>query len=97
PNRTVKRLRANDSAATSVKVGYRQAFILQTPAHLIEWGFCFWKNGKYKLKTRSKSRSRPLNTEAPRHRVALRKTRKTKEQQKHEISLFLLCGFGFLF
>ena len=27
PNRTVKRLRANDSAATSVKVGHRQAFI----------------------------------------------------------------------
>ncbi len=27
PNRTVKRLRANDSAATSVKVGYRQACI----------------------------------------------------------------------
>jgi hypothetical protein len=25
PNRTVKRLRADDSAATSVKVGYRQA------------------------------------------------------------------------
>ncbi|MFZ6644014.1 hypothetical protein ACO0LL_30140, partial [Undibacterium sp. TC4M20W] len=40
-NRTVKRLRANDSAATSVKVGYRQAFIPHTPAHLIEWGFCF--------------------------------------------------------
>ncbi|MFZ6873069.1 hypothetical protein ACO0LF_13520, partial [Undibacterium sp. Di27W] len=45
-NRTVKRLRANDSAATSVKVGYRQAFILQTPAHLIEWGFCFCAHGK---------------------------------------------------
>src|SRR5580765_6792461 len=27
PNRTVKRLRADDSAATSVKVGHRQAFI----------------------------------------------------------------------
>ena len=32
PNRTVKRLCANDSAATSVKVGYRQAVIPKTPA-----------------------------------------------------------------
>jgi hypothetical protein len=33
PNRTVKRLRADDSAVTSVKVGYRQATILKTPSH----------------------------------------------------------------
>ena len=32
PNRTVKRLRADDSAATSVKVGHRQAFIRKTPS-----------------------------------------------------------------
>ena len=31
PNRTVKRLRADDSAATSVKVGHRQAVIPKTP------------------------------------------------------------------
>ena len=31
PNRTVKRLCANDSAATSVKVGYRQAVIPEIP------------------------------------------------------------------
>ncbi len=31
PNRTVKRLCADDSAATSVKVGNRQAFIPQNP------------------------------------------------------------------
>ena len=31
PNRTVKRLRANDSAATSVKVGYRQACYMKKP------------------------------------------------------------------
>ena len=31
PNRTVKRLRADDSAATSVKVGHRQALIPKTP------------------------------------------------------------------
>jgi hypothetical protein len=29
----VKRLRADDSAATSVKVGHRQATILKTPDH----------------------------------------------------------------
>ena len=31
PNRTVKRLCADDSAATSVKVGYRQALIRKIP------------------------------------------------------------------
>ena len=31
PNRTVKRLRADDSAATSVKVGHRQAVIPENP------------------------------------------------------------------
>ncbi len=38
PNRTVKRLRANDSAATSVKVGHRQAFI-RKPLSLATEGF----------------------------------------------------------
>ena len=37
PNRTVKRLRADDSAATSVKVGNRQACYMQKP-RLIESG-----------------------------------------------------------
>ena len=31
PNRTVKRLRADDSAATSVKVGHRQAIYPEAP------------------------------------------------------------------
>ena len=31
PNRTVKRYRADDSAVTSVKVGYRQAIISKSP------------------------------------------------------------------
>src|SRR5438309_3379115 len=35
PNRTVKRLCADDSAATSVKVGYRQASYKAKPAQLI--------------------------------------------------------------
>ena len=38
PNRTVKRYYADDSAATSVKVGYRQAsYKKETPAEM--WGF----------------------------------------------------------
>ena len=32
PNRTVKQLCADDSAATSVKVGYRQASYMKNPA-----------------------------------------------------------------
>jgi hypothetical protein len=33
PNRTVKRLRADDSADSRVKVGHRQAFILKTSSN----------------------------------------------------------------
>ena len=40
PNRTVKRICADDSAATSVKVGHRQAFIKQNPHPLPGGGFC---------------------------------------------------------
>ena len=40
PNRTVKRLCANDSAATSVKVGYRQAVLLKNPRQETGGGFC---------------------------------------------------------
>ncbi len=41
PNRTVKRLCANDSAATSVKVGYRQAVLIKNPLQYSGGGFCF--------------------------------------------------------
>ena len=41
PNRTVKRLRADDSAATSVKVGNRQALIKKSPASLDAGLFAF--------------------------------------------------------
>ena len=41
PNRTVKRLCANDSAATSVKVGYRQAVIPKNPPLPCSRGFFF--------------------------------------------------------
>src|SRR5690606_5278775 len=47
PNRTVKRLRADDSAATSVKVGHRQAVIEKNPRRETGGGFllgapCAW-------------------------------------------------------
>ena len=44
PNRTVKRLCADDSAATSVKVGHRQAFIPHSPWFLRIRGFCFFNS-----------------------------------------------------
>ena len=37
PNRTVKRLSADDSADSRVKVGHRQAFIPKSPSSL-SWG-----------------------------------------------------------
>jgi hypothetical protein len=40
PNRTVKRLSADDSAGSRVKVGHRQALMPQN-AHSVEWAFCF--------------------------------------------------------
>ena len=40
PNRTVKRLSADDSADARVKVGHRQAFIPQTPLRLTARGVC---------------------------------------------------------
>ena len=43
PNRTVKRFRADDSAATSVKVGYCQAFIPHTPSQSLTGGFAFYR------------------------------------------------------
>ena len=39
PNRTVKRHDADDSAATSVKVGHRQALIPKIPDFLRSRGF----------------------------------------------------------
>ena len=41
PNRTVKRLSADDSAATSVKVGHRQANIFESPRLVSSGGFFF--------------------------------------------------------
>ena len=42
PNRTVKRLCADDSADSRVKVGHRQATTaLKTPSASSAWGFCF--------------------------------------------------------
>ena len=44
PNRTVKRLCADDSAATSVKVGYRQASYKRKPASDLAGFFAFRTN-----------------------------------------------------
>jgi hypothetical protein len=38
PNRTVKRLSADDSADSRVKVGHRQALIPLQPPNLMVWG-----------------------------------------------------------
>ena len=46
PNRTVKRLCADDSGRTSVKVGHRQAFIARTPAHRCGVLFCGHANAR---------------------------------------------------
>jgi hypothetical protein len=40
PNRTVKRLCADDSAGSRVKVGHRQALTATKPQQKC-WGFCF--------------------------------------------------------
>jgi hypothetical protein len=42
----VKRLCADDSAATSVKVGYRQASYIEKPHRLCRWGFLLWSERK---------------------------------------------------
>ena len=47
PNRTVKRLCADDSAATSVKVGHRQALILKSLKFLRTWGFLLCANDSF--------------------------------------------------
>src|ERR1700732_5317380 len=46
PNRTVKRLCADDSSATSVKVGHRQAVIPKIPKLQPAWGFFFARFAK---------------------------------------------------
>ena len=51
PNRTVKRLSANDSADSRVKVGHRQATTAAN-AQSFDWAFCF---GEEKIEPRSES------------------------------------------
>jgi len=41
PNRTVKRLSADDSAGSRVKVGHRQAITALRNPHSVSGGFCF--------------------------------------------------------
>ena len=49
PNRTVKRLRADDSAATSVKVGHRQALTPEKPRLQQRRGFLLCGDGSLEL------------------------------------------------
>ena len=49
----MKRLRADDSAATSVKVGYRQATILKTPDQDLAGGFSFVRRSNSRADWRS--------------------------------------------
>ena len=42
PNRTVKRLCADDSAGSRVKVGHRQALTAQKTPVIFDWGFLLW-------------------------------------------------------
>jgi hypothetical protein len=44
PNRTVKRLSADDSAGSRVKVGHRQALTAQKTPVSNDWGFLHWAN-----------------------------------------------------
>lgn len=53
PNRTVKRYRADDSADSSVKVGYRQAIILKSPWKIIQGLFLCLRSGKNFLEIHS--------------------------------------------
>ena len=53
-NRTVKRVRANDSVHPHAKVGHRQAPYLKALDILYVWGFCF---GEHKT-----ARSLPVST-----------------------------------
>ena len=43
PNRTVKRVSADDSADTRVKVGHRQAITASESPTQQSWAFCFYR------------------------------------------------------
>ena len=58
PNRTVKRLCADDSAATSVKVGYRQASYKRKPVSICWRAFSLFMPGYCMPARRVSSRSR---------------------------------------
>ena len=49
PNRTVKRLCADDSAGSRVKVGHRQALTAQKTPVRYDWGFLLWNDNKSSL------------------------------------------------
>ena len=63
-NRTVKRVRANDSVHPHAKVGHRQAPYLKALDILYVWGFCFGehKNGEEFYLSTAKIAARKLTT-----------------------------------
>jgi DNA-binding protein H-NS len=70
PNRTVKRLCADDSAATSVKVGHRQAVIQKTPVASRRRGFLLW-TAQCEGKRPRNGGARPAGRRLPHRRFAL--------------------------
>ncbi|MBC3911309.1 hypothetical protein H8L47_27485 [Undibacterium sp. NL8W] len=87
----MKRLRANDSAATSVKVGYRQAFIPHTPAYSVKRGFCFCvrnKKNKNNKQKQDQKQGQDLSTMRHPDTESLREKQEQQEQAKALLLLF---------
>ncbi|MET0961601.1 MAG: hypothetical protein ABWY05_02115, partial [Noviherbaspirillum sp.] len=66
PNRTVKRLCADDSAATSVKVGHRQAVTPENPrrrkaAGVFALGRLLYRLPRYRMRRAGQCRSLPMS------------------------------------
>ena len=55
----MKRLRADDSEHSFVKVGHRQALTPQTPIRLKRVGVCLWARGLWLRETGARHRPAP--------------------------------------
>jgi hypothetical protein len=62
PNRTVKRLSADDSAGSRVKVGHRQALTAPQKPQQKCWGFCF---GEYEDRERGAEAGHERSAQQP--------------------------------
>ena len=60
PNRTVKRLSADDSADARVKVGHRQALTASKTPRQMTGRFCFWGSVFDEARSRQRSPHRPV-------------------------------------